>query len=84
MLPINMTAEEVVLDMLQTTGPCYLDDLVIQLPSLSWSEVFVAVDRMSRDGRLFLRRLARSTYYVALPSWHASPRSPSCHRDPRL
>jgi hypothetical protein len=84
MLPMNMTAEEVVLDMLQRTGPCYLDDLVIQLPSLSWSEVFVAVDRMSRDGRLFLRRLARSTYYVALPSWHASPRSPSSHREPRL
>ncbi len=84
MLPMNMTAEEVVLDMLQRTGPCYLDDLVIQLPSLSWSEVFVAVDRMSRDGRLFLRRLARSTYYVALPSWHSSPRSTSCHREPRL
>jgi hypothetical protein len=83
MVPINTTAEEVVLDVLQKTGPCYLDDLVIQLPNLSWNEVFVAVDRMSRDGRLFLRRLARSTYYVALPSWHASPRSPSQQKEPR-
>jgi hypothetical protein len=83
MRPIDASAEEVVLDMLLRTGPCYLDDLVIQLPNLSWSEVFVAVDRMSRDGRLFLRRLARSTYYVALPSWHASPRSPSRQKEPQ-
>lgn len=83
MMPINASAEEVVLDMLQRTGPCYLDDLVIQLPNLSWNEVFVAVDRMSRDGRLFLRRLARSTYYIALPSWHASPLSPSRQKEPR-
>lgn len=71
MVPIDASAEEVVIERLERTGPCLLDDLVMQLPNLSWSEVIFAVDRMSRDGRLFLRCLARSTYYVALPSQHA-------------
>ena len=69
--------EEDVIEMLQTTGPCCLDDVVRYLPNLSWGEVFVAVDRMSRDGRLLLRQLGYSTYQIALPSQLESPRSPS-------
>jgi hypothetical protein len=71
MRPIKESAEKVVIELLEKTGPCLLDDLVMQLPNFSWSDVIFAVDRMSRDGRLFLRCLARSTYYVALPSQHA-------------
>jgi hypothetical protein len=71
MMPIDASAEEVVIERLERTGPWLLDDLVMKLPNFSWSDVIFAVDRMSRDGRLFLRCLARSTYYVALPSQHA-------------
>jgi hypothetical protein len=71
MMPIDESAEKVVIEVLERTGPCLLDDLVMQLPNFSWSDVIFAVDRMSRDGRLLLRSLARSTYYVALPSQHA-------------
>jgi hypothetical protein len=76
---IHTSTEEVVIDMLQRTGPCCLDDLVTHLPHLSWGEVFVAVDRMSRDGRLLLRRqllirrLGHSSYQITLPSQLASP-----------
>jgi hypothetical protein len=79
MMPINTSADELVLEMLQRTGPCYLDDLITSLPHLSWGEVFVAVDRMSRNGRVLLRQLGYSTYEIALPSQLASPpRAPSC------
>lgn len=64
MIPI----EEAVVETLQRNGPCCLDDLVTYLPNLSWGEVFVAVDRMSRDGRVSLRQLGYSTYQITLRS----------------
>ena len=81
MIPIDASAEEGVIETLLRTGPCSLDDLVMQLPNLNWNVVFVAVDRMSRDGRLVLRRLAGSTYQIALPSRPVSPRSFSRQRE---
>lgn len=77
MMPIEVSAAEVVTEMLRKTSPCCLDDLVTYLPNLSWGEVFVAVDRMSRDGRLLLRQLGYSSYQVTL----VSPRSPYCQKE---
>jgi hypothetical protein len=74
MLPIDASVQEdFIIDMLQRTGPCCLDDLVRYLPNLSWGEVFVAIDRMSRDGRVLLRQLGYSTYQITLYSQLASP-----------
>ena len=69
--------EEAVIEMLQRTGPSCLDDVVTYLPNLSWGEVFVAVDRMSRDGRVLLRQVGYSTYQITLPSQFAAPFSPA-------
>jgi hypothetical protein len=63
MLPI----EEAILDQVRS-GPCCFDDVVTHLPNFSWGEIFVAVDCMSRDGRVFLRQLGFSTYEVSLAS----------------
>jgi hypothetical protein len=65
---IHTSTEEVVIEILQRTGPCSLDDLVRSLPYLTWGEVFVAVDRMSRKGRLWVQQLGYSTYQIALSS----------------
>ena len=62
MLPI----EEAVVETLQSSGPCCLDDVVTYLPKFSWGEVFLAVDRMSRDGRVSLLQLDCSTYQITL------------------
>jgi hypothetical protein len=76
MKPTYATAqEEAVIEMLQRTGPCCVDDIVRHL-HLSWSEAFVAVDRMSRDRRVLLRQVGYSTYQVTLPAQLAAPRSP--------
>lgn len=80
-VPIDASVEEAVLDVLQRTGPCGLDDLVVQLPNFTWSRMFTAVDRMSRDGRVLLDRHARSIYSVALPSQQASPCSISWQQE---
>jgi hypothetical protein len=67
MIPI----EAAIVETLQRSGPCCLDDVVTTLPNFSWGEVFLAVDRMSRDGRLLLRQLGGSTYQIELRSQFA-------------
>jgi len=43
--------EEAIIEKLRSDGHCCLDDLVRHLsPSYRWSEVFIAVDQMSRNG----------------------------------
>jgi hypothetical protein len=61
-----MPVEEAIVETLQRSGPCCLDDVVTYLPNLSWGEVFLAVDRMSRDGRVSLLQLGYSTYQITL------------------
>ena len=72
MLPI----EEAILDKLRS-GPCCFDEVVMGLPNFSWGEVFVAVDCMSRDGRVFLRQLGFSTYQISLASRRTEFSSPT-------
>ena len=58
--------ENAIVEKLQKAGPCCLDDVVRYLPNSSWGEVFLAVDRMSKDGRLSLLQLGYSTYQITL------------------
>ena len=67
-----MRIEEAINETLRGSGPCCLDDVVTSLPNFSWGEVFIAVDRMSRDGRLLLRQLGGSTYQIELRSFACS------------
>jgi hypothetical protein len=56
--------EQIVIDVLRSTGPCCLDDLVKSTPTLTWGQVFAAVDQMSRDGRIWLRQVGFSSYEI--------------------
>lgn len=58
--------EDAVIDILDQTGPCTIDEVVQSLPPHDWSEVFFAVDTMSRDGRLVFRRPSNSVYQLSL------------------
>jgi hypothetical protein len=60
--------EVAIIELLQSHGPCSLDDVVGYRPDLGWGEVFRAIDQMSRDGRVVLRQLGYSTYQIALHS----------------
>ena len=61
-----MLIEEAVVDTLQRSGPCCLNDIVASLPSFSWGEVYLAVDRMWRERRLSILQLGGSTYQISL------------------
>ena len=58
--------EAAIVETLQKSGPCCLDNVVTSLPTFSWGEIFDAVDQMSRDGRVSLRRMGTSAYQVSL------------------
>ena len=63
-----MPIEAAIVETLQRSGPSCLDDVVTSLPNSSWGEIFAAVDRMSRDGRLVLHQRGYSAYQVSLGS----------------
>jgi hypothetical protein len=63
--------EEAIVKRLQQSGPCSLDDVVTHLSSFRSGEIFIAVDRMSRDGRVLLHQRGYSTYQLALGSQFA-------------
>ena len=61
------TLEDAILIQVRGAGTCFLDDLVSQLSNHSWNEVFLAVERLSEDGRLTLHRPANGSVQISLP-----------------
>ncbi len=47
-------------------NPCNLDTLVDRLSQYSWSQIFTAIDQLSRNGDLVLRHPTRFGYEVSL------------------
>ena len=47
---------------------CTLDELAHRLPAYSWAQVFAAVDRLSRQGTLRLKRTSRFGYVLSICS----------------
>ena len=58
--------ESAILTTLERRGPCSLDDLYQALSDYSWNQVFAAIDRLSRNGHLALRRPGRFDYLVSI------------------
>ena len=50
---------------LQRHGACPLEELTRRLPHYGWNQMFAAVDRLSRNGQLTLRRLLPFDYLVS-------------------
>jgi len=54
----TVSVESAIRTELTSRGPCTLDALLQRLPQFSWSEMFTAIDQLSREGRLVLRHAA--------------------------
>jgi hypothetical protein len=57
--------ESVIFQELQRSGACTFEELVTALPDYSWNQVFIAVDQLSRDGLLQLKRQGRFDYLIS-------------------
>jgi len=62
----GMTIEAAIRLHLTKEGPCTLESLLARLSEFSWSEIFGAVDQLSREGSLVLRRPDRFGYQVSM------------------
>lgn len=58
--------EERLLDELKMRGVQTIEQLASSLPTVSWAQVFLAVDRLSRSGSVSLKRAGGCRYSVSL------------------
>ena len=56
-----------ILGAIQRAHGCDLDSLANSLTDLSWSQVFLEVDRLSRDGQLLVTLGTGGRYMIRLP-----------------
>jgi len=72
------TVTDRILDAVHAAPGCQLDDLVLNLPELTWNQVFFEVDRLSRTGQVRITARGEGTYAIRLPTKatrHAPPLS---------
>ena len=55
------------IDMLHRAHACDLEEVMRQCTGLSWNQVFLAVDRLSRSGEVMLVPRGRGSYTVTFP-----------------
>lgn len=56
-----------ILGTVQRTQGCDLDTLTNSLSDLSWGQVFLEVDRLSREGEVLVTRETGGRYMIRLP-----------------
>jgi hypothetical protein len=62
----HTTVEDQVIDIVRRTHACELEDLARRCPNLTWNQVFLAVDHLSRTGEVRLVHAKRGGYIVSL------------------
>jgi predicted nucleic acid-binding Zn-ribbon protein len=62
-----------ILGAVQRTHGCDLDMLAKSLSDLSWGQVFLEVDRLSRDGQILVTLDTRGRYMIQLPDHSSVP-----------
>ena len=60
------TAEDQVIETMHRLGTCDLEDLTRRCSTLTWNQVFIAIDRLSREGALKLTPKGGGLYTVHL------------------
>lgn len=63
----HTTVEDQVIDMLHRAQACDLEKVTRQCTDLTWNQVFLAVDRLSRSGEIMLLPRGRGLYTVTFP-----------------
>ncbi len=63
----HQTAEDQIIDIVRRTHICDLEEVARQCDDLTWNQVFLAVDRLSRSGEIMLVPRGRGLYTVTFP-----------------
>lgn len=64
----HATVADRILKAVRRAPGCRLDDLERSCPELTWNQVFLEVDRMSRSGQVRVHSNGKGTYTLTLPT----------------
>lgn len=62
------TSSDHIIQAVTESPGCLLEELVVACPGLTWNQVFLEVDRLSRTGQVQLTRAGAGKYAVRLPT----------------
>jgi len=65
-MPTQQMTDDRVLEVIVRSPGCTLEDIVFACPDLTWNQVFIAIDRLSRAGALMLKPKGRGVYTLHL------------------
>jgi hypothetical protein len=71
------TLADRILDAVHRAPGCQLDELVRSVPELTWNQVFLEVDRLSRTGQVRMTAMGKGTYTIWLPNKEKRTRPPN-------
>ncbi len=74
-MPPYDTADHQVLEIIIRSPGAAVDEVVLQCPNLGWNQVFLAIDRLSREGTVTLTPKGGGLYSVQV-SDHAALNTP--------
>jgi hypothetical protein len=63
----EITTEDQVVDIVRRAHVCDLEEVTRQCPNLTWNQVFLAIDSLSRRGEIRLVPSGRGLYTVTFP-----------------
>lgn len=63
----EQTVADRILEALEWHPDCSMEELAELCSDLTWDEIFLTVDQMSRTGQIILRLLGRGVYAVRIP-----------------
>ena len=66
---------ERILGAVKHTHGCDLDTLAESLPELSWNQVFLEIDRLSRKGEILVTFASGGRYMIQLPEQQKGPKT---------
>ncbi len=70
----QLTVEDLIIDIVRRARICDLEEVARQCTDLTWNQVFLAVDRLSRIGKIKLTPSGRGTYTLTfLPLQEGRP-----------
>lgn len=64
----SVTPAELIMETIAHRLGCGLDELVTVCPTLTWNQIFLEVDRLSRAGHLRLALVGPGRYLLAIPT----------------
>jgi hypothetical protein len=70
------TVADRILAAVHSAPGCQLDELVLSIPELTWNQVFLEVDRLSRTGQVRMTTMGKGTYTIWLPNKEKRTRLP--------